>query len=88
MVRRWNRLLDMPIARIGSSVYQWDLSRGGAWATEMSDLFQWSDCDHLYKNKIKTSVFKKNNVMQYAKKMEMNQKPKSRTFCLIKDECV
>ena len=50
MVRLWNRLLDMPTARIASEVFQWDLSIGGAWATEMSDLFQQSDICTTKKN--------------------------------------
>jgi hypothetical protein len=46
MVRLWNRLWDMTTTRIASKVFQWDLSI--AWATEMSDLFQQSNCEHLY----------------------------------------
>jgi hypothetical protein len=41
----------MPTARIASNVFQWDLSIEVAWATEMSDLFQQSDCEHLYEEK-------------------------------------
>jgi hypothetical protein len=40
MVRLWNRLLEMPNARIASKVVLWDLSIRGAWATEMSKVFQ------------------------------------------------
>jgi hypothetical protein len=54
MVRLWNRLLDMPIAR---NVFQWNPSIGGAWATEMPDLFQQSDCEQLYENQIKGDLF-------------------------------
>ncbi|XP_064794113.1 coiled-coil domain-containing protein 90B, mitochondrial isoform X1 [Oncorhynchus masou masou] len=49
VVRLWDRLLDMPNARRASKVFQWDLSIGGTWTTEMFDLFQQSDCEHLYK---------------------------------------
>ena len=65
-----DRLLAMPIARIASKVFQWDLSIGGAWSAEMSELFQESDCEHLYENQMKGDIdmIEKQLLMQYEKK--------------------
>jgi hypothetical protein len=55
---------------IACKVVQCDLSIAGARATEMSDSFQQSDCEHLFEIQIKGDIdmIQMQLLMQYEKK--------------------
>ena len=60
MVSLWNRLLGLPTNRVDNEIFYWDLSVGGQWATDISDILE--ECgledNSLQKAKVDVEEFK------------------------------
>ena len=90
VVNLWNRMLYLPEDRMASRIFSWDISIGGFWAQEMSDLLQDHGLGHLYIHKQRVDVgrFKELAMMKYTAKWleDIHAKPKLRTYCQFKTE--
>lgn len=90
MIALWNRLVNLPPDRLASQMFHWDLSANGEWASEISDLLVDTGLHDSYvqRSEINLEVFKSEINLRHTHLWleQIKQKPKLRTYCLLKIE--
>ena len=90
MLRLWNRLVKMSDDRLTKKIFNWDISNGYPWATEVKYLFFMNNSSFIYLNRLSCNVKDIQNYMFLKYKdswsIDLWGKPKLRTYRLIKKE--
>ena len=91
MLRLWNRLIKMDNNRLTKKIFEWDKGlQNSGWNSEIKQIFQSLDCLNCFENsntidiKYAENKLKENSLNKWL--VDVQHKPKLRTYVLFKDD--